>query len=644
VAKAASRDGNVWADDSVEVFVTGDIRMGIFHFAVNSRGVIFDSKGKDAAWNSSAIAKAVVHKGKGWTVTFAVPLSEIGGYVGKEQTWRLNLNRTKPGPTASNPTGEWSWAVMGTNDYHQVTDYGQVVGVSVPKRSDGVTRTATPPPPPPSYDKGVKAGSVTVYHRFGSAEVRDKGKGIGKTFPLAIRNSPGLKLAFLARGEGGVTRVPLNMFDRRAKDNTTPKDYRTIGETWRPVVYYCDRFRYNEKVESTVGRITDFSNVRFHGQSASGSGALHLRGFTIYRGEDTTPPAAPTGLTASSAKGGVFLKWKPAQDNVAAATYVISRAAGGKSPKYVKVGQSHLPAYVDKPPAGTYRYRVLAVDFQDNLGPWCPPVTVKNPLDHPQPQPSRLAADRLAYAESIRAIHAGGSGKVNKGVVLAFGDSLTYATNYRTSLEAHLGRYRAEAKGYPGQRTSFGKNRIDQDLSAVNPEFCLILLGTNNSKSDKAIESAMADLLAIAASCRKRGTVAVIGTIPPRGFKDPSSKPEARYNAALVKTCRANKIPVCYLFEYFQSLPDRRKLLAGDGVHWQGEGFPGHGPSLAKGNGTGELRPAGQALIAECRQGFHIGMSGSMSSGCSDRTVPSTNTTLALPRCLGMIQSSRSSS
>ena len=157
---------------------------------------------------------------------------------------------------------------------------------------------------------------------------------------------------------------------------------------------------------------------------------------------------------------------------------------------------------------------------------------------------------------------------------MAMGDSLTYATNYRTAMAAALGRYRVEAKGYPGQRTSFGRGRIGGDLAEINPEFCLILLGTNNSKNDPSIAAAMDDLLAMVASCEKRGTVAAVATIPPRGFSDPASKPEARYNQALIKTCRANRIPVAYLFELFQGQPDRRKLLAGDGVHWIGDGFP----------------------------------------------------------------------
>jgi len=590
------RDGDVWKDDCVELFVTGDPRAGYFHFIINARGTLADArftdpKRRDASWNSSARVRTSVEPGKRWIVTLALPLAELGAYVGANQTWVMNLNRTRPGPNPSRPEAEWSWAIMGSNDYHQVLDYGRVVGVTVPKRADGVTRTATPPPPPPSYETGQAVGGVTVYRRIGAVKIPKGADGTAWVTEILIRGSKGLKLAFLARGGDGITSVPLNIADRRANDNTTPNAYRIIGPRWRAVVYFVDRFRYNAQPNSTIGANTDFRNIRFHGNAGAKDGAvLLLRNVCLYRGEDTAPPAAPTKLTGYSAKGGTFLEWAAATDNVGVARYVIARAPGGpagkvkavKGNRFVKIGESAEPAYRDpRPPAGKSLYRVLAVDFQDNVGPWSAAIRVDNPLKLQPVAPPQEVQDRQAFAAPIRKIGAAGAGKVRKGVVLMFGDSLTYATNYRTAVEAALGRFRVEARGYPAQKTSFGRRKIDADLAAVNPEFCCILLGTNNGKNDNAIAAAMEDILAMVGSCRKRGTVPIVGTIPPRGFSDPASKPEARYNAALVKTCRANAIPICHLFEHFQSLPDRRKLLAGDGVHWSGDGFPAAGAAWA---------------------------------------------------------------
>lgn len=151
--------------------------------------------------------------------------------------------------------------------------------------------------------------------------------------------------------------------------------------------------------------------------------------------------------------------------------------------------------------------------------------------------------------------------------MLCLGDSITGATNYRRYVESALRLYDVWARGYEGQRTDFGRRKIDQDLKEVQPEFCLIMLGTNNTKAAKDIPAAMADLAAIAKSCETFGTVPVIAAVPARGFNDPKSAPEADYNEAVVKMCRENRIPTAYVFEAFQDGGDRRKLLAPDGVH-----------------------------------------------------------------------------
>jgi len=471
---------------------------------------------------------------------------------------------------------------MGSNDYHQVRDFGQVKGVKIARRDDGVTREAAAPLPPPTYDRGEEAGGVTIYRKLDELTMRDTGEGTAGGMDLLIRNSDGLKVAFLARGTGGVATAQFNMADERSNDNTTSDAYRLVGEAWRPVLYRVDRFFYNDGMSRMVARNTVFRNLRFHGnKTPGGTGVLELRNFVIYRGEDTTPPSAPSGLAIKlpdppPRRIGPYprLAWRPATDNVGVALYVIARAdAQGR---FVKVGESCTTDYAESlPHPAKPRYRVLAVDFQGNIGPWSEVLTVDVPSGWETPGAGQ-DRDVDRYTGRVRAIHAAGKGKVVSGRVLCFGDSLTGATNYRRYVEAALGVYDVWARGYAGMRTDFGRKRIEQELAEVNPEFCLVLYGTNNSKDPKAIPPAMEDLLAIAASCEKRDTVPVIGTIPPRGFNDPKSEPEARYNEALIKACREAKIPIAYVFvEFlqFEVTGDRRKLLADDGVHYIGGGW-----------------------------------------------------------------------
>jgi len=573
-SRVTQRDGPVWQDDCVEVFVSGDPRVGFFHFAVNPRGTLLDAHRppggrEDTSWNSSAVVKTSIERGKRWVVTLAVPLKELGAYIGDNQTWVANFNRTRPA-RGGRPQAEWSWAVMGSNDFQQSRYYGRITGVSIRPGASGVSRRAAPAPALPTYEKGQRAGDVVVYRRYARMRIPDEGNGTTKTIELLISGSPGLKIAFLARGSGGVRTAQFNLYDELARDNTTSDAYRIVGPAWTPILYRADRFFYNDGMNRLVARATSYRNLRFHGNHTGGKGVLELRNFVIYRGEDHTPPSAPANLKATADREGVHLSWDPAGDNVGVALYVVARAREGRG--FRKIGESPEPRFTDKPPApGNWRYRVLAVDFQDNIGPWSREASVRTGRGWDQEPPTPEERDRAAYAARVRAIHAAGAGKVVRGRVLCFGDSITGATNYRRFVESALGRYDVWARGYAGMRTDFARKKIAEDLQAVNPEFCLIMYGTNNSKAPRAIPPAMDDLRAVAKACERRGTVPIIATIPPRGFKDPASEPEARFNAALIEMCRREKIPIAYVFEAFleyEKSGDRRTLLARDGVHY----------------------------------------------------------------------------
>ena len=119
----------------------------------------------------------------------------------------------------------------------------------------------------------------------------------------------GLKVAFIARGTGGVQRVPLNMFDAKAQDNTTALSYAWVDDSWHPIVYRCDRFRYNGgSMDSIVRADTSYDGIRFFGSPTPGQqGLLHIRNLVVYRGEDTEAPEAPAALAVTTAPAGVRL-------------------------------------------------------------------------------------------------------------------------------------------------------------------------------------------------------------------------------------------------------------------------------------------------------------------------------------------------
>jgi len=272
-----------------------------------------------------------------------------------------------------------------------------------------------------------------------------------------IEGSEGLKMAFLAKGEG-FDRATLNVYDEAQDDNTTPYAYRWLPDgRWTPVLYRLDRFRYNSRRTGFVRPDARYSELRFYGPEPKGRPvALTLDNFVIYRGEDRSPPGVVSGLRAKATEQGVFLHWAPAPDNVAPMLYVVSRA--GSDGTFRKIAETFETRFLDtSAPRGPVRYRVLACDFQNNLGPWSEPVAVVSVSEGRARSLTPVERDRLAYAEQVRAVHERGKGSVRRGHVCLYGDSLTGPTVYRQMVEGALGIYTVGAKGFAGMRTGWGR-------------------------------------------------------------------------------------------------------------------------------------------------------------------------------------------
>jgi len=134
-APTTDRDGPLWNDDCVELFVAPRPGKGYYHFIVNSKGVMLDARcgayGEEGTgWTSKAKVAARVVKDERWVVELAVPLSDLEAPSGPGQTWSLNLNRTRPlGP---NVYVESSWSKAGTSRYADGSTWGKLVDVKVP--------------------------------------------------------------------------------------------------------------------------------------------------------------------------------------------------------------------------------------------------------------------------------------------------------------------------------------------------------------------------------------------------------------------------------------------------------------------------------------------------------------------------------
>jgi hypothetical protein len=308
-----------------------------------------------------------------------------------------------------------------------------------------------------------------------------------------------------------------------------------------------------------------FTHLRF-AVPGSPKDALQVHSLVVYRGEDNTPPAAPEGLAARPGEDGTHLSWKPAADDVGVSWYVISRAAG--KDRFVKIAQTAELAYLDKPPAaGTYRYRVLAVDYQRNLGPWSEPVSVTAVKGFDPPAPAAAAVDAEGYAAHVRAVHEAGAGKVERGVILFHGDGLNYLDRTRNHVASLISLLpygcvnESSQVIRPGNPSAKLVKELARELE-LRPEFCVLSAGLedlhptpfpeDDHTTAQDIQKAVDNVLTMVRMCERQGTVAVVTTPTPFGHNAPKGSPEEALSEALVRMCQTNNVPVARAFDLFR--------------------------------------------------------------------------------------------
>ena len=264
------------------------------------------------------------------------------------------------------------------------------------------------------------------------ARVRE-GKYIGASVPLPVKGSSGLRIAFVVRARSMRT-VAVNVFDQRRQDNTTPASpSRVFDDEWHPVVFAVEDFHYNtDPPDRKIASETDFASLLFHGDEDGPAAEFWVDKLVVYRGTDTQPPGAPTGVRANlEGDGSVVLTWQEPADDTFAVVYSIHRKTGTST--WEKIGESVRPSYRDRPTSlETYSYRITAADYENNISTPSSDVVLTPTVAAATKPPSGSAlpwvVDRATYAENVRQVHARGVGKVRPDVFLFAGDSLTAAT------------------------------------------------------------------------------------------------------------------------------------------------------------------------------------------------------------------------
>ncbi len=118
---------------------------------------------------------------------------------------------------------------------------------------------------------------------------------------------------------------------------------------------------------------------------------------------DTTPPSAPTGLTATVASGSqVNLTWTASTDNVGVTGYRIERCQGSGCSNFTQIATTTGTSYSDTglTASTSYTYRVRATDASSNLSAYSSLVSVSTPAGSGDTQPPTAPTNLAVLASS----------------------------------------------------------------------------------------------------------------------------------------------------------------------------------------------------------------------------------------------------
>ena len=182
------------------------------------------------------------------------------------------------------------------------------------------------------------------------------------------------------RGRHGPDRPDLDRRDRQRRRHRLPRRAlpgRQLHQL-RP-----GRARPTTTSYSDTG-LSSTTTYRYHVRAVDASNNLSayssITTATTHAAADTTPPSAPTGLTAHRASTTrIDLTWTASTDNVGVTGYRVERCQGNNCTNFAQVGTPTTTNLSDTGlPANTiYRFRVRAADAAGNLSAYSAIVTAE---------------------------------------------------------------------------------------------------------------------------------------------------------------------------------------------------------------------------------------------------------------------------
>src|SRR5437899_8680051 len=141
--------------------------------------------------------------------------------------------------------------------------------------------------------------------------------------------------------------------------------------------------------DTGLAAATSYSyRVRATDAAANLSGYSITASATTLAAPDTTPPTAPSNLTATAASSSqINLAWTASSDDVGVAGYLVERCQGSGCTGFAQVATVAGTTYNDTglAAAASYSYRVRATDAAGNLSGYSNTASATTPAPIPSP-------------------------------------------------------------------------------------------------------------------------------------------------------------------------------------------------------------------------------------------------------------------
>ena len=176
------------------------------------------------------------------------------------------------------------------------------------------------------------------------------------------------------------------------------------GDSWRLTAD-------GNTLEVSLNGVSQFTYTT-DGTYASGDVGFHtytqafafagFEGGDVAGGADTTPPTAPTNLTARAASASqINLAWTASTDNVAVTGYLVERCQGAGCSNFAQIATATGTAYNNTAltDGTSYSYRVRAQDAAGNQSPNSNVASASTPDTTPPTAPSNLTATTASSSQ-----------------------------------------------------------------------------------------------------------------------------------------------------------------------------------------------------------------------------------------------------